>query len=159
MKKLFPILFILFFIFSCDDKIIKEVKEIHENGKPKVVELFSEKDSVKELIKTEKYNLSNQLISEEFHLKEQLIEYSYHTNGNIRTILDGNPDISYMKMSYYHKEGPLNFYGEVVDFTRHGRWSFYYLDETLEREEFYNKGDEITKEEWENLKKQKLINP
>ena len=89
MKKLFPILFVSLFIFSCDsDNLIEEVKERYDGGDLKVVEYYKQIDDNLELVKKVEFYNNGETKKRHYYTYtnevDEIISYiTYFDNGEV----------------------------------------------------------------------------
>ena len=140
MKKIFSILFISLFIFSCGDNLVEEVKERYDDGKFKVVEYYKKVGDNQELVKVSHYYKNGQ-IRQESNYKDGKYDGEqiwYHDNGQIKregNYKDGKKE---GKLTYYKTDGSLFCEGIYENGKKlNGSFLTYYSDDTINKEENY----------------------
>ena len=119
----------------------------YEDGKPRSIISFVEKNAIKE----EDYYSSGQLEYIEEYNKdaEYYIQRKfYNPNGKPTSLLEltDNKKKLYSSKEYYDsgtikEEGPTVYNEGMGDYQRHGKWKFYKEDGSLKEEKTFTKGD------------------
>ena len=117
-KKIFPIIFVSLFIFSCGDNLIEEVKERYDDGKLKTVNYYKKVGDNQELVR----------------------KRDYQENGKIKyeeNFKDGKRDGKYTK---YYENGQIEWERNFKDGKIDGKWTLYYENGLIKWEGNYKDG-------------------